>query len=347
VETARTVTCRRFNDKKPPSSREDSMQLPRRQFLHWAAGAAALPALSRRAWSQAYPARPIHLIVTFPPGSAPDIIARLVGEWLSARLGQQFVIENKPGAGGNIATEYVVRAAPDGYTLLMPVSTNAVNATLYPNLSFNFVRDIVPVAGIATTPFIVLLTPSFPAKTVPELIAYAKANPGKINMSSGGVGSSPHVFGELFQIMTETKFVHVPYRGSYTTDMISGQIHLGFVPIAQALPLIRSGQLRALATTTAKRNDVLPDVPTIGEFLPGYEAFGWYGLGVPKDTPAEIIKTLSDAMNAALADPNTKKRLVDLGVDPMPLDSARFAKHITDETEKWAKVIKTAGIKLN
>jgi tripartite-type tricarboxylate transporter receptor subunit TctC len=323
------------------------MPLLRRKFLHLAAGAAALPALSRGAWAQAYPSRPIHLIVTFPAGSAPDIIARLVGEWLAARLGQQFIIENKPGAGGNIATEYVVRAAPDGYTLLMPVSTNAVNATLYPNLGFNFIRDIAPVAGIATTPFIVLVSPSFPAKTVPELIAYAKANPGKINMSSGGVGSSPHVFGELFQIMTETKFVHVPYRGNYTTDLISGQVQLGFVPIAQGLPLVRNGQLRAIATTTAKRNAALPEVPTIGEFLPGYEAFGWYGLGVPKETPTEIVNKLSDAMNAALADPNAKKRLIDLGVDPMPLDSAGFAKHIADETEKWGKVIKTAGIKIN
>jgi tripartite-type tricarboxylate transporter receptor subunit TctC len=323
------------------------MKLRRRQFLHLAAGAAALPAVSRTAWAQAYPTQPIRLIVTFPPGSAPDIIARLTGQWLGDRLGQQFVIENKPGAGGNIATEYVVRAAPDGYTLLMPVSTNAVNATLYSNLSFNFMRDIAPVAGIATTPFIVLVTPSLPVKTVPELIAYAKANPGKINMSSGGVGSSPHVFGELFQLETGTKFVHVPYRGNYTTDLISGQVQLGLVPIAQGLPLIRDGKLRAIAVTTAKRNEKLPDVPTIGEFLPGYEAFGWYGLGVPRATPAEIVKTLSDAMNAALADPNAKKRLIDLGVDPMPLDSAGFAKHIADETAKWGKVIKTAGIKIN
>jgi tripartite-type tricarboxylate transporter receptor subunit TctC len=323
------------------------MKLRRRQFLQWAAGAAVLPAFSGGALAQAYPNRPIHLIVTFPSGSAPDIIARLTGQWLGDRLGQQFVIENKPGAGGNIATEYVVRAAPDGYTLLMPVSTNAVNATLYPNLSFNFMRDIAPVAGIATTPFIVLVTPSLPVKTVPELIAYAKANPGKINMSSGGVGSSPHVFGELFQIETGTKFVHVPYRGNYTTDLISGQVQLGFVPIAQALPLIRSNQLRAIATTTAKRNEALPDVATIGEFLPGYEAFGWYGLGAPRETPAEIIKKLSDAMTAALAEPEKKKKLVSLGVDPMVLDSGGFAKHIATETEKWGKVIKTAGIKIN
>jgi tripartite-type tricarboxylate transporter receptor subunit TctC len=323
------------------------MTLRRRQFLQLAAGAAALPATSRGAWAQAYPSRPVHLIVTFPPGSAPDIVARLVGQWLGDRLGQQFVIENKPGAGGNIATEYVVRAAPDGYTLLMPVSTNAVNATLYPNLSFNFIRDIAPIAGIATTAFIVLVTPSLDVKTVPELIAYAKANPGKINMSSGGVGSSPHVFGELLQIMTGTKFVHVPYRGNYTTDLISGQVQLAFTPIAQALPLIRSNQLRPIATTTAKRNETLPEVPTIAEFLAGYEAFGWYGLGAPRETPADIITKLSDAMNAVLATPEAKKRLVELGLDPMPLNAAGFTKHIADETEKWGKVIKTAGIKIS
>jgi tripartite-type tricarboxylate transporter receptor subunit TctC len=323
------------------------MMLRRRQFLQLAAGAAALPTFSGGAWAQAYPSRPIHLIVTFPPGSAPDIVARLVGQWLGDKLGQQFVIENKPGAGGNIATEYVVRAAPDGYTLLMPVSTNAVNATLYPNLSFNFIRDIAPIAGIATTAFIVLVTPSLEAKTVPELIAYAKANPGKINMSSGGVGSSPHVFGELLQIMTGTKFVHVPYRGNYTTDLISGQVQLGFVPIAQALPLIRNGQLRPLATTTAKRNETLPEVPTIAEFLPGYEAFGWYGLGAPRETPGDIITKLSDAMNAVLATAEAKRRLLELGLDPMALNSAGFTKHIANETEKWGNVIKTAGIKIN
>ena len=321
------------------------MTLPRRRFLHLAAGAAALPAFSRAAWAQAYPARPVHLVVTFPAGSAPDIIARLAGQWMSERLGQQFIIENKPGFGGNIATEHVVRAPADGYTLLMPVSTNAVNATLHPNLSFNFIRDIAPVAGIASTPFIMLVLPSFPGKTIPELIAYAKANPGKINMASGGSGSSPHVFGELFQIMSEVKFVHVPYRGNYLPDLLAGQVQLSFVPIAQSIELIRTGKLRALATTTAKRLEALPDVPTVGEFLPGYEAFGWYGLGVPRATPAEIVDKLSEAMNAVLADPKAKARLVELGVEPMPLTSAGFSKHIADETEKWAKVIKSAGIK--
>jgi tripartite-type tricarboxylate transporter receptor subunit TctC len=321
------------------------MKLPRRQFLQLAAGAAALPALPRAAWAEAYPTKPVHLIVTFPAGSAPDIVARLTGQWLADRLGQQFVIENKPGFGGNIATEYVVRAEPDGYTLLMPVSTNAVNATLYPNLSFNFIRDIVSVAGIATTPFIVVVPDAFPAKTLPELIAYARANPGKINMASGGNGSSPHVFGELLQIMTNVKFVHVPYRGVYTTDLVSGQVQLGFVPIAQALPLVHNGKLRALATTTAKRVPTMPEVPTIAEFVPGYEAFGWYGLGAPRNTPPAIVKKLSDAMNAALADSKAKTRLVELGLDPMPLDSAGFGKHVAEETEKWAKVIKSAGVK--
>ena len=321
------------------------MKLPRRRFLHLAAGAAALPALSRSAWAQSYPARPIHLIVTFPAGSAPDIIARLAGQWLSERLGQQFAIENRPGFGGNIATEYVVRAPPDGYTILMPVSTNAVNATLYPNLSFNFMRDIAPVAGIANTPFVMTVPSSFPAKTLPEFIAYAKANPGKINMASGGNGSSPHIFGELFKSMTGVDLVHVPYRGVYMTDLVAGQVQVAFGPIAQALELIRNGKLRALAVTPAKRVAALPDVPTVGEFVPGYEAFGWYGLGVPRSTPAEIVDKLSQAMNAVLADPKSKARLVELGVEPMPLTSAGFAKHIAEETDKWAKVIKSAGIK--
>jgi len=322
------------------------MKLPhRRQFLHLAAGAAALPALPQIARAQSYPSRPINLVITFPAGGAPDIIGRLTGQWLSERLGQPFVIENRPGFGGNIATEYVVRASPDGYTILMPVSTNAVNATLYPNLKFNFMRDIAPVAGIATSPFVLLVPPSFPAKTVPELIAYAKTNPGKINMASPGNGSSNHIFGELFKIMTGVDLVHVPYRNNYMPDLLTGQVQVVFGPTASTLELVRSGQLRALAVTTAKRLGVLPDVPTLGEFVSGYEAFGWYGLGVPRNTPTEIVNKLNDAMNAALADPKSKARLVDLGVEPMPLTSAGFAKFISDETDKWAKVIKSAGIK--
>ena len=321
------------------------MKVPRRQFLHMPAGAAALPAVSRFAWAQAYPSRPVRLIVPLAPGGATDIVARLMAQWLSERLGQPFVIENRPGFGGNIATEYVVRASPDGYTILMPVSTNAVNATLYPNLKFNFMRDIAPVAGIATSPFVLLVPPSFPAKTVPELIAYAKTNPGKINMASPGNGSSNHIFGELFKIMTGVDLVHVPYRNNYMPDLLTGQVQVVFGPTASTLELVRSGQLRALAVTTAKRLGVLPDVPTLGEFVSGYEAFGWYGLGVPRNTPTEIVNKLNDAMNAALADPKSKARLVDLGVEPMPLTSAGFAKFISDETDKWAKVIKSAGIK--
>jgi tripartite-type tricarboxylate transporter receptor subunit TctC len=275
----------------------------------------------------------------------PTSIGRLTGQWLSERLGQPFVIENRPGFGGNIATEYVVRASLDGYTILMPVSTNAVNATLYPNLKFNFMRDIAPVAGIATSPFVLLVPPSFPAKTVPELIAYLKTSPGKINMASPGNGSSNHIFGELFKIMTGVDLVHVPYRNNYMPDLLTGQVQVVFGPTASTLELVRSGQLRALAVTTAKRLGVLPEVPTLGEFVSGYEAFGWYGLGVPRNTPTEIVNKLNDAMNAALADPKSKARLVDLGVEPMPLTSAGFAKFISDETDKWAKVIKFAGIK--
>ena len=320
------------------------MKLPRRQFLHLAAVAAALPAFARTARAQAYPARPVRLIVMFPAGSAPDIIARLAGQWLSERLGQQFVIENRPGFGGNIATEFVAKAPPDGYTLLMPVSTNAVNATLYPNLSFNFVRDIAPIAGIANAPFVIVVPPSSPAKTLPEFIAYAKANPGKINMASAGNGTSPHVFGELFQIMTGVNLVHVPYRGEYIPDLLAGQVHVVFNPIPQSLELIRTGKLRALAVTTAKRVEALPDIPAVGEFVPGYEAAGWYGLGVPRNTPAEVVNKLSEAMNAALADPTAKARLADLGVQPRPMTPSEFGKFIADETDKWAKVIRSAGI---
>jgi tripartite-type tricarboxylate transporter receptor subunit TctC len=320
------------------------MKLPRRQFLHLAAGAAALPALSRTARAQAYPVRPVRLIVMFPAGSAPDIIARLAGQWLSERLGQQFVIENRPGFGGNIATEFVVKAPPDGYTLLMPVSTNAVNATLYPNLSFNFVRDIAPVARIANAPFVVVVPASSPARTLSEFIAYAKANPAKINMASAGNGTSPHIFGELFQIMTGVNLVHVPYRGGYIADLLAGQVHVVFSPIPQSLELIRTGKLRALAVTTAKRVEALPDIPAVGEFVPGYEAAGWYGLGVPRNTPAEVVSKLSEAMNAALADPSAKARLADLGVQPTPMTPSEFGKFIADETDKWAKVIRSAGI---
>jgi tripartite-type tricarboxylate transporter receptor subunit TctC len=320
------------------------MKLPRREFLHLAAGAAALPALSCPVWAQAYPARPVHLIVTFPAGSAPDIIARLAGQHLSERLGQQFVIENKPGAGGNIATEYVAKAEPDGYTILMPVSTNAVNVALYRNLNFDFIRDIAPIAGIAKTAFVVVVPASFSASTLAELITHLKANPGKVNMGSAGIGTSPHVCGELFQLMTGTKMIHVPYRGNYMPDLLAGQVHVVFNPIAQALPLIREGKLRALGVTTATRTAVLPEIPAIGEVVKGYDAFGWYGLGAPAKTPPEIINRLSVTMTEALANPKVQERFLQLGVEPMPLDPAGFARHIAEEAEKWAKVIKAQGI---
>ena len=322
------------------------MTLHRRRFLHLAAGAAALPAFSRSAWSQAYPARPVRLIVPFPAGSAPDIIARLSAQNMSERLGQQFVVENKPGAGGNIATEFVANAAPDGYTILMPVSTNAVNVALYRNLKFDFIRDLAPIAGIAKTPFVVVVPASFPAKTLPEFTAYLKANPGKVNMASNGIGTSLHVTGELFQIMTETKMVHVPYRGNFMPDLLAGQVHVVFNPMAQALPLIRDGKLRALAVTTAYRAAALPDVPSIGESVKGYDAFGWYGLATPSKTPAEIVKKLSEAMNVALADATVRARFTQLGVEPMPLTPDGFKKHIAEEVEKWDKVIKARGIKI-
>ncbi len=323
------------------------MKLPRRKFLHLAAFTAALPAMSRIAWAQAYPARPVQLIVTFPAGSAPDIIARLTGQQLSERLGQQFVIENKPGAGGNIATEYVAKAEPDGYTILMPVSTNAVNVALYRNLNFDFIRDIAPVAGIAKTAFVIVVPASFPVKTLSEFIAYLKANPDKVNMASAGIGTSPHVCGELFQLMTGTKMVHVPYRGNYMPDLLAGQVQVVFNPIAQALPLIHEGKLRALGVTTAKRTAALPDVPAIGELVQDYDAFGWYGLGAPAQTPPEIIKKLSDAMNEALTNPKVKERFSQLGVEPMPLTPDGFAKHIAVEADKWGKVIKAQGLMVN
>jgi tripartite-type tricarboxylate transporter receptor subunit TctC len=320
------------------------MTIARRRFLHLAAGAAALPAFSGFASAQAYPSRPITLVVTFPAGSAPDIIARLAALHMSERLGQQVVVENKPGAGGNIATEYVARAAPDGHTLLMPVSTNAVNIALYRNLSFDFIRDIAPIAGIAKTAFVIITPSSFPANNLKEFIEYLKANPGKVNMASGGIGTTPHLCGELFQIQTETKMVHVPYRGNYMSDLLANQVQTVFNPIAQALPLIREGKLRAYGVTTAYRIKALPDVPAIGEVVKDYDAIGWYGLGAPAKTPPEIIQKLSEAMNAAIAVPDVKERFVQLGVEPMPLTPEGFKKHIAVEAEKWGKVIKAQGI---
>jgi tripartite-type tricarboxylate transporter receptor subunit TctC len=323
------------------------MKIDRRKFLHLTAGAAALPIVSGTASAQGYPSRPVTLVVTFPAGSAPDIIARLAAQHMSERLGQSVVVENKPGAGGNIATEYVVRAEPDGYTLLMPVSTNAVNIALYRNLSFDFQRDIVPIAGIAKTAFVIITPSSFPAKDLKEFIAYLKANPGKVNMASGGIGSSPHVCGELFQIQTATKMVHVPYRANYMPDLLAGQVQVVFNPIAQALPLIRDGKLRAYGVTTAYRIAALPDVPAIGEVVKGYDAIGWYGLGAPAKTPPAIVNKLSEAMNAAIAVPAVKERFLQLGVEPMPLTPDGFKKHIAVEAEKWGKVIAAQNIVMN
>jgi tripartite-type tricarboxylate transporter receptor subunit TctC len=323
------------------------MKLRRRQFLHLAAGVAALPAVSRFACAQAYPSRSVHLIVPFGSAGATDITARLIGQWLSERLGQQFVIENRPGAGGNIATEAVVRAAPDGYTLLYVTTANASNATLYDKLNFNFVREIAPIAPIVSFPYIMVVNPSVPAKTLPEFIAYAKANPGKINMASPGIGSTPHVNGELFKVMTGTNMVHVPYRSAAAvmTDLLSGQVQLYFGTTASSLEYVRTGKLRALGVTIERRLDALPEIPTVAEFVPGYEASNWYGVGAPKATPAQIIDKLNKAISAGLADPNMKARFADLGGTVLAGSPADFGKLIADETEKWAKVVKFAGIK--
>jgi tripartite-type tricarboxylate transporter receptor subunit TctC len=319
----------------------------RRNFLHLAAGAAALLAASRIARAQAYPPRPVRIVVGFAPGGGVDIIARLIGQWLSERLGQQFIIENRPGAGTNIATEAVVRAPADGYTLLLVNAANAVNATLYDNLSFNFVRDIAPVAGIMAASSVMVVHPSVPAKTVPEFIAYAKANPGKINMASGGVGSPSHVAGELFKMMAGVGMIHVPYRGlaPALTDLLGGQVQVIFGAVTSSIEYIKAGRLRALAVTTANRSEVLPDLPTVGEFVPGYEASQWYGLGVAKNAPTEIIDRLNKEINVALADPNMKARLADLGGTALAGSPAEFGKLIVEETDKWAEVIQAANIK--
>jgi tripartite-type tricarboxylate transporter receptor subunit TctC len=323
------------------------MKLPRRQFLQLAAGAAGLAVSSRVAWAQPYPAQPVRIVVGLAAGGSNDIIARLMGQWLSERLGQQFVIDNRPGAGGNIATEAVVRAPSDGYTLLLVGSANAINATLYDKLKFNFLRDIAPAASIARQPFVMLVNPSFPAKTVPEFIAYAKTNPGKITMASAGIGSAPHLAGELFKMMARLDMVHVPYRGAAPalTDLLGGQVQLYFAGVASSIQYIRAGTLRALAVTDATRSEVLPDVPVMGEFLPGYETSVWFGLGAPKNTPAEIIDKLNKEINAGLADPNVKARLADLGNTVLPGSAADFGRFIAEETEKWGKVIRAADIK--
>jgi len=321
------------------------MTLPRRRFLHLAAGAVALPAVSRIAWAQAYPSRPVRLIVPFAPAGATDITARLMGQWLSERLGQPFVIENRPGAASNIGTEAVVRALPDGYTLLLATATNAINATLYDNLNFNFIRDIAPVAGIIRVPYVMVVNRSFPATTAPEFIAYAKANPGKVNMASAGNGTGTHVAGELFKTMTGINMLHVPYRGDPLVDLLGGHVDVYFSPMPASIENIKAGKLHGLAVTTATRTEALPDIPTVGEFVPGYESSGWYGVGVPKNTPADIVNKLDKEINAAFADLKIKSRLADLGGTVIPGSPADFGKLIVDETEKWGKVIRATNIK--
>lgn len=323
------------------------MKLPRRHFLHLAAGAAALPALSRLASAQSYPAQPVRLVVQVPAGGAPDIIARVIGQWLSERLGQPVVIDNRPGASGNIATEAVVRSAPDGHTLLFAMSANAINASLYDNLRFSFQRDTAPVALIGRIPLVLEVNPQVPAKTVPELIAYAKANPGKINMASSGNATPLHVAGELFKMMAGVDIVHVAYRGEPVArpDLLTGQVQMMFGVVPSSLPYIKNGQMRALAVTTEKRMDIWPDVPAMAEFLPGYEASGWYGVAAPKATPATIVDRLNREINAGLADAKTKARLADLGCLVFAGSPGDFATFVAGETEKWGKVIRTAGIK--
>ncbi|HMG78486.1 MAG TPA: tripartite tricarboxylate transporter substrate binding protein [Xanthobacteraceae bacterium] len=320
-------------------------KLPRREFLHLTAGAAAVAALPRSAAALDYPTRPVHIVTGYPAGAGPDIISRLIAQALSGSLGQQFIVDNRPGAASNIGTEIVAHAAPDGYTLLTTVSTTAVNATFYTNLNFDFGRDLKPIAGIGRTPFVFAANPEFAPKTIPELIAYAKANPGHVNFATSGVGSGPHVACELFKMLTGVDLVHVPYKGNYTTDLIGGQIPLAVAPMAQVIEFIRDGRLRAIAVTTATRSDALPDVAAIGEFVPGYEAVGWYGITAPAGTPADVVAKLAAAIVAAGGDATFKSRLVALGVESTPMTTAQFSKFVADEIDKWAKVVKFASMK--
>ena len=324
------------------------MKLPRRKFLHLAAGAAALPALSRIAGAQAYPSRPVRLIVPAPAGGGYDLTARLISQVLSERLGAPFIVDNRPGAGTNIGTETVVHAPPDGYTLLLVAAANAINATLYEKLNFNFIRDIAPVATIAGAPNVMVVHPSVSARTVPEFIAHAKANAGKLNMASAGNGTTPHLAGELFKMLTGVDMVHVPYRGGgpALTDLLGGQVQVYFGPMPPSIEHIRSGKLRALGVTSAGRSQALPDIPSVSDFVPGYEASQWYGIGVPKNTPSEIIDKLNKEINASLVDLKMKARLADLGGTPLVGSPADFSRLIAEDTEKWANVIKFAGIKL-
>jgi len=328
-------------------AKDDAMSLARRRFLQLTAGAVAIPVVSHIAAAQAYPTRPVRIIVGFASGGTLDIIARLLGQWLSERLGQPFVVENRPGGGGNIGTDAVVRAPPDGYTLLLVGSPNMINATLYEKLNFNFIRDIAPVASIDRTPLVMEVNQSFPARSVPEFIAYAKAKPGKINMASAGTGTGQHVAGELFKMMAGVDMTHVPYRsaGPALTDLIGGQVQVMFDGLPASIEHIRTGRLRALAVTTATRLDALPDIPTVADFVPGYEASAVHGIGAPKNTPTEIVDRLNKEINAALADPKMVARLADLGLTVLPGSPADFGKLIAEETEKWGKVVKFSGAK--
>ena len=323
------------------------MQRPRRQFLSLATIALGMPAISRMAKAQAYPTRPVRMLVGFAAGGAPDIAARLVAQWLSERLGQQFLVENRPGAGGNIATEAVVDAAADGYTLLMAGLQNAVNTTLYRKLKYDFARDMAPVVGVSHENYCMEVQPSFPAKTVQQFIAYAKANPGQLNMASPGNGTGPHMAGELFKIMTGVDMVHVAYRGSppALTDLLAGQVQIMFGPLSSSIEYVKAGKLRALAVTSAARSEVLPDLSTVGEFVPGYQAAGWFGVCVPSKTPSEIVERLNREINAGLADGKIKARFADLGATVFGGSPSDFAKHIADETEKWGKVVRTANLR--
>ena len=321
------------------------MKYRRRRFLLLAAGAAALRGLPAMAGAQAYPQRPVRLLVGLPPGSAPDIVARMTAQWLSERLGRSFIVDNRPGAGTNIATEAVVRAAPDGHTLLFVTAGNAINTSFYRHLDFNFITDIAPVAPVGRTPFAMVVHPSVPAKTVPEFIAYAKANPGKINLASTGIGGANHIFGELFEMLTGVRLVHVPYRGSLFPDLLAGQVQVYFGAIPPLLSYLRTGKLRALAVTTITPVDVLPGVPPMDTFVPGYEASGWLGIGAPKNTPPDIVARLNQAIGAFETDAGVKARLAALGVEPMSMSPTAFGNFIDAETKKWAKVVKFADIK--
>ena len=321
------------------------MKLPRRQLLRLAAGAAALPAVPVITSALDYPTRPVHVVVGFAEGGGPNVVAHIVGEQLSERLGKQFVVESRPGAGSSIAAEYVVKASADGYTLLMATGANAVNASLYAHLNFDFVRDFAPVAIIVNVPFLLVVNPSLPAKTLPEFIAYAKANPGKINVASPGIGTTPHLAIELLIMDAHVDVAHVPYRASYVPDLLGGQVQAAVSTITQVIEFIRQGKLRALAVTSTTRSEALPDIPTIGELLPGYDASSWFGVCAPRETPVAIIEMLNREINSVVAAPDIKKRLVDLGVRPISMTTIKFGKLIADQTEKWATVIRTAGIK--